>query len=64
MAHKEIRTLFKMGDSLGITLPHSWLVFNNAKSGDKIEIITYDVKAEIKLLNNNSEKNPVPSVVS
>jgi len=53
MAHKEQRTLITMGSSLGITLPQSWLNFHNAQPGDKIEIITYGSKAEIKLLNND-----------
>lgn len=53
MAHKETRTLFKMGDSLGITLPYSWLAYHDAQAGDKVEIITYGSKAEIKLLNND-----------
>lgn len=53
MAHKDIRTLITMGDSLGITLPYSWINYNNVKPGDKVEIITYGTTAEIKLLNNN-----------
>jgi len=52
MASKEERTLITMGDSIGITLPSSWLNFNDAKPGDKIEIITYGSTAEIKLLKN------------
>jgi len=57
MAHKETRTLITMGQSLGITLPQSWLNFHNAKPGDKVEIITYGTTAEIKLLNNGNNSN-------
>lgn len=52
MAHKETRTLIVMGQSLGITLPQSWLNFHDAQAGDKVEIITYGTTAEIKLLND------------
>lgn len=55
MAHKEMRTIFVMGDSLGITLPYGWLNYNNVKPGDKVEITTYGTTAEIKLLNNNNQ---------
>ena len=54
MAHKDIRTLITMGDSLGITLPSSWISYNNLKPGDKVEITTYGTTAEIKLLINDN----------
>jgi len=54
MAHKETRTLIPMGDSIGITLPFSWLNYHNSKPGDKVEIITHGITAEIKLLNKNN----------
>jgi hypothetical protein len=57
MAHKEIRSLITMGDSLGITLPFSWLNYNNVKAGDKVEITTYGTTAEIKLLNDINQSD-------
>ena len=53
MSHKENRTLIPMGDSLGITLPFSWLNYHNSKPGDKVEIITHGKTAEVRLLKDN-----------
>ena len=54
MAHREIRKLIPMGDSIGVTLPKPWLDFNNMKSGDSIEITTYGNTATIKLKNGGN----------
>jgi len=55
MAHKETRSLIKLGESIVLSLPSSWIRYNDAKPGDKVEIITYGTTAEIKLLSNNNQ---------
>jgi hypothetical protein len=54
MAQKLIRTMIPIGGSLGITLPIGWTNYYESKAGDKVEIVTHGITAEIKLINNNN----------
>jgi antitoxin component of MazEF toxin-antitoxin module len=58
MAQKLIRTIQHIGGSLGVTLPFGWINYYGSKPGDKVEIITHGITAEIKLINynNNGER--------
>ena len=57
MATIHKRSVFKLGDSLAVTLPISWVRYNHIKKGDKTEVITRDKKIEITLLPDNIRKS-------
>lgn len=40
----EIRKLFGIGGSLGITIPQRWIDFNQLHNGDSIELELHDDK--------------------
>jgi bifunctional DNA-binding transcriptional regulator/antitoxin component of YhaV-PrlF toxin-antitoxin module len=43
MPIKVERTLFRVGEgSLGITLPKGWIIYNQLKPGDTVELIVND----------------------
>lgn len=55
MASKEIRSLITVGGSIVVSLPITWLNYHDAKAGDKVEVVTKEDVAEIRLLKKENE---------
>jgi antitoxin component of MazEF toxin-antitoxin module len=42
MALLVVRTLFRTGESLAVTLPAAWVRYQQLKAGDRVEIVIND----------------------
>ena len=58
MPIKVERILFRVGEgSLAVTLPKPWVVYNNLKPGDKVDVIVNDgVHIRVKKDSDTEEK--------
>jgi bifunctional DNA-binding transcriptional regulator/antitoxin component of YhaV-PrlF toxin-antitoxin module len=59
MTIKVERILFRVGEgSLAVTLPKAWVIYNDLKPGDRVEIIVNDGVTVCKKADPDREDKP------